>query len=473
VRDQPLRLRDRVGDHLLLLEAELARHLDREALPHGDIRRSLVVPRDADAIRLERSRNGDERDDRDVEGPEHAGNSFLDRPKLRKVDRIRTVHGGEEVVVLRDPLGVAESVCVGAAYGMLLDLLDGTRTPAQVRQSLLLRHGIDVHAADLDAFVADLSVGGWLDDLAFRAQWEGLHAAFLAADPRLARFAGTLYPEDPEALRRVFTSHLGEVDRVRPGSDVVGLLVPHGPPELCGSVIAATLTDLPAAEDLELVVVLGTDHGPGLTPYVATAKGFATPLGAVRNASEIFEALRRRVPWIDREEIRHRDALSIEAAVLYLQLAYGDACPPILPVLCGQTVLRGSSAGHAARFVAALEALCEDRPILYVGSAELSHAGEAYGRPALTPATAADVGARDRACLDDLCAARDEALSSRCREPHEQGRPSGGAVMTTLAQLLPSRYRAEIAAYETRSVPGMVPGKVGLAGVRFRRPDRA
>jgi hypothetical protein len=394
----------------------------------------------------------------------------LDRPKLRKVDRIRADHDGEEVVVLRDPLGIAESVSVGAAYGKLLDLLDGTRTPAQVRQSLLLRDGLDVHAGDLEAFVADLSEGGWLDDDAFRARWEGLHAAFLAADPRPARFAGTIYPDDPEELRRTIATHLGQVDRVRAGSDVVGVLVPHGPPELCGSVVAATLADLPAPDDLELVVVVGTDHGPGLTPYVVTGKAFATPLGIVANATDTFEALRRRVPWVDREEIRHRDALSIEAAVVVLQFVYGTACPPILPILCGQTVLRGSSPGHAARFVAALEALCEDRPILYMGSAELSHAGEAYGRPPLTAAAAAEIGARDRACLDDLCAARDDALSSRCKEPHAQGRPSGGAVMTTLAQLLPSRYRAEIAAYETRSVPGTVPGEVGLAGVRFRRP---
>ncbi len=392
----------------------------------------------------------------------------MDRPKLRKVDRIRAVHDGEDVVVLRDPLGVAEAVSVGAAYAKLLDLLDGTRTPAQVRQSLLMRDGLDVHAGDLDAFLADLSDAGWLDDAAFRARWEGLHTAFLDADPRPPRFAGTLYPDDPDALRRGFTAHLGEIDRVRPGSDVIGLLLPHGPADLCGSVVAATLCDLPAPDDIELVVVLGTDHGPGLTPYVATGKAFATPLGIVRNATDSFDALRRRVPWIDREEIRHRDALSIEAAVLWLQLAYGDACPPILPVLCGQTVLRGAADGHAGRFVAALEALCEERPVLYLGSAELSHAGEAYGRPPLTAEMAETVAARDRACIDDLCAARDESLASRCREPHEQGRPSGGAVMTTLARLLPSRYRAEIAAFETRSVPGQASGTVGLAGIRFR-----
>jgi AmmeMemoRadiSam system protein B len=469
VRDEPLRLRDRIRYHLFRLDPELARDLLRESLPRRRIPRSLAVPRDTDALRLRLEWSGDGQGD-DERG-EHSGNSFLDRPKLRKVDRILTAHEGEEVVILRDPLGVAEAVSLGAAYAKVLDLLDGTRTPAQVRQSLLMKDGVDVHAGDLDGFVADLSEGGWLDDAAFRARWEGLHAAFLSADPRPPRFAGTLYPADPDELRSAFAKHLGDVDRVRVGSDVVGVLLPHGPPDLCGAVAAATLADLPAPEDVELVVVLGTDHGPGLTPYVATPKGFATPLGVVRNASDTFEALHRRVPWIDREEIRHRDALSIEIAVIHLQLAYGDACPPILPVLCGQAVLRGSSeAGHAGRFVAALESLCEDRSVLFFGSAELSHAGEAYGRPSLTESTARDVQTRDRACLEDLCAAREDALAARCRENHEQGRPSGGAVMTTLASLLPSRYRAEIAAYETRSVPGSAPGTVGLAGVRFRRP---
>ena len=247
-----------------------------------------------------------------------------------------------------------------------------------------------------------------------------------------------------------------------------GVLVPHGPPEVVGSVVDPTLTELPPPDELELIVILGTDHGPGLTPYVATRKAFATPLGVVDNATETFDALQRRVPWIDREEIRHRDAVSIEVAVLYLQQIYGEGCPPILPVLCGQTVLRGRADGHAARFVAALEALTEDRPVLYWGSAELHHAGEAYGRPPLDEGAAAVLAARDQACLKDLAAARVDALASRCREPHPQGRMSGGAVMTTLASVLGAQSRADVAAHETKTIPGSA-SSIGLAGVRFRR----
>jgi hypothetical protein len=383
------------------------------------------------------------------------------------VDRIRQRRDDEDVLVLRDPLGVAEPVAVAAKYAPVLDLLDGTRTPAQVRQSLIMGGGVDVHADDLQAFVHDLAAGGWLDDAGFRERWEGLHAAFIAANPRPARFAGVLYPDDPATLRTRLADHFADVERTRAGSDVRGVLVPHGPPELVGSVMDRTLTDLPPANELELVVILGTDHGPGLTPYVATRKAFATPLGVVANATETFDALRRRVPWIDREEIRHRDAVSIELAVVYLQHVYGDGCPPILPVLCGQTVLRGRTDGHAARFVAALEALTEDRPVLYWGSAELHHAGEAYGRPAVDAAVAADLAARDEACLADLAAVRVDALASRCREPHPQGRMSGGAVMTTLASVVGDKQRAEVTAHETKTIPGSA-STVGLAGVRFQ-----
>ena len=394
----------------------------------------------------------------------------MDRPKLRKVDRIRQRRDDEDMLVLRDPLGVAEPVAVAAQYGPVLDLLDGTRTPAQVRQSLIMSGGVDVDAADLRAFVDDLAEGGWLDDARFRERWEGLHAAFIDTNPRPARFAGLLYPEDPPSLRTRLGDHFADIERTRPGSDVRGVLIPHGPPEVVGSVVDRTLTELPPPGELELIVILGTDHGPGLTPYVATRKAFATPLGVVNNATETFDALQRRVPWIDREEIRHRDAVSIEVAVLYLQQLYGDGCPPILPVLCGQTVLRGRADGHASRFVAALEALTEDRPVLFWGSAELHHAGEAYGRPAVDASTAADLAARDEACLQDLAAARVDALASRCREPHSQGRMSGGAVMTTLASVLGADSRADVAAHETKTIPGSA-SSIGLAGVRFRRAN--
>lgn len=374
------------------------------------------------------------------------------------------------MVILRDPLGVAESFALDAQFAPVLDLLDGSRTVPQVGQSLRMRGVLDLPVDALFEFVDDLSAEAWLDDDVFRARWAAMHADFLDEDPRSARFAGLLYPADSAALRSAYADVLGQGPRTREDSPVLGVLLPHGPLALVGETLAQTLVDLPRAEDLECVVVLGTDHGPGLLPYAAARRGFDTPLGPIPAHEPILDALDRRLEWAFREELRHRNAHSIELATVTLRALYGDAVPPLVPVLCGPSVLRTRDPEAAERFVATLEALLEGRRALIWGSAELSHGGVAYGRPALDHVAVASLEDRDRDCLDDLVQGRVAALAKKCKADHPQGRPSGGAVMSTLRQLLPEA-RAELADYRTVAVPSddASPSVAGLAGVRFLR----
>ena len=397
----------------------------------------------------------------------------MSRPKLRKAERFEQTRDGEALLVLRDPLGISEPFALDSEFAPVLDLLDGSRTVAQVRQSLLLRGQLNLPAEDLVAFVATLSDAGWLDDERFSARWERTRDDFLETNPRRATLAGTLYPADPPTLRAMLRTTLPhDPERTSASSSVLGVVAPHAPVESAGRVLDTTLRDLPEAAGLEAIVILGTDHGPGLLPYAITHRRYATPLGPVPTATTITEALERRVPWTLREEIRHRHGLSIELAVLVLQAVYGEQCPPIVPVLCGATVLSDpAQAHHVDAFVSSLEALVDDRRVLLWASAELSHAGAAYGRPALTHSVAAEVAERDAACLDALRDGRTQALMQHCAEPHPQGRPSGGAALTTLARLLPIGYRAELTGYETHSAPaGPSTGLVGLAGMRMYAP---
>lgn len=396
--------------------------------------------------------------------------SFPDRPKLRKVDRFDQGSGEDARVVLRDPLGVAEPASVPRLFARVLDLLDGTRTLPQIRQSLMLRGGLDVSVDELAGLVTELADGGWLDGEDFRRRFAALLQAFLLADVRAPRSAGVIYPDDRDTCVRLLNEHVPpSSERITAGSDVVGVLLPHGPPELVGPVVDLTLRGLPPADAIELVIVLGTDHGSGLLPYAITAKPYATPLGRCQAARETLEALERRVPWITREEIRHRDAMSIELAVLYLQHVYGDALPPVVPLLCGRKAVQEEEAADVQSCVAALEALTEDRPVLFVGSAELSHSGPAYGRPAVDAPTRAAIEAHDRLCLTALGEGQTQRLAARCREGTVQGHPSGGAVMTTLSQLLPTGGHMELVDYRLRPAPGPTPGEIGIAGARFHR----
>ncbi|MEM6991731.1 MAG: AmmeMemoRadiSam system protein B [Myxococcota bacterium] len=399
----------------------------------------------------------------------------MDRPKLRKVDRYEHQRGSEAMLVVRDPLGLAEPFAIDAEFSSVLDLLDGAHTLPQVRQSLLMRHGMDLPVADLRAFVHDLQEAGLLDDEVFRDRWADAHADFLEATVRAPVLAGVVYPDHPgelvAALERAVPS---SVARVSADSHVAGVMVPHDPPDRAAStqLIDRTLRDLPDPGRLEAVVVLGSDHGPGLLPYVVTAKPHRTPLGVVPTSGPIIEALERRLPWISREEIRHREAISIEIATLYLQQIYGDGCPPIVPVLCGQTVLapRDGEAQEAERFAAAIEALCEDREILLWVSGELSHGGVAYGRPPLSDDGERQLAARDRAILDVVGRADPSAVAVACATDHPQGRCSGGPPLTTAAKLLPVGFRTQVVQYDLVEAPEGTDGVVGQAGLRFVAP---
>ncbi len=406
----------------------------------------------------------------------------LGKPKLRRVERIERGTDHERVLILRDPMGVAQSFALDAEFAPVLDLLDGTRTAAQIGQSLRMRGVLDLPKDDLEAFVGSLSDEGWLDDEVFRDRWASLHAAFLDQDPRHARFAGVLYPQDPAELRARFDHHVGHAIEHTPGCPLAGVLVPHGPLELVGPVMGRTLAQLPPAAEVECVLVLGTDHGPGLLPYAAARRGFQTPLGPVPTHGGMLDALERRIGWAFREEVRHRDAHSVELAAVALRAIYGPSVPPMIGILCGAAVLRARETEAGERFVGALERLVETRRVLVWGSAELSHGGVAYGRPALDRSGVAGLEDRDRSCLDDVVHGRLRALHRKCIEDHPQGRPSGGAVLSTLRQLLPEA-RAEVAAYQSVDIgpadsepADREPGEhargrsvAGLAGVRFYR----
>jgi AmmeMemoRadiSam system protein B len=394
----------------------------------------------------------------------------MERPKLRKVERTRLRRGDEELLVLRDPLNLSEPVALDGDFAPVLDMLDGKRTLSQVRQSLLMGANLDVPEQDLAVFVGDLRKAGLLEGEHFQRLWEAEHRRFSAAPTRQAQLADLYYPADLDEMDEVLAEALPETDRrIDADSELLGVLCPHQPLDVAAEVLRSTLFGLPPAEAIDCVVVLGTDHNPGLLPYVLTSKDYETPLGPVPADTRLVTDIERHVDWVRREELRHRHCASLELSAVLLRAIYGDACPPTLFVLCGLTSLstRDEAATQVDEFQSTLEVLLTRRRVLWWGSAELSHAGPAYGHPALDRATAQAVEDHDRDCLDSLIRGRPEQLVRRGLDDRGQGKPSGTATMATLARLLPVGYRAELSAYARAKPPGQDPGQIGMAGLRF------
>ncbi|MCA9685260.1 MAG: hypothetical protein KC457_23965, partial [Myxococcales bacterium] len=171
-----------------------------------------------------------------------------------------------------------------------------------------------------------------------------------------------------------------------------------------------------------------------------------------------------RHPWLLREQIRLRLSDPIEWVTLLLAALWGDRCPPVLPIACGQTRLTTQDGrAHADELITALELLLgpatEAGKVLWWTCAELSHVGPAFGHDRLPDAAA--VEADDRDMLEPLLGGRPGDLARRCMNRAAASRPSGAAALTTLAELLPVGARARLVDYRLLQPPGALPGWVG------------
>ncbi|MBC8255508.1 MAG: AmmeMemoRadiSam system protein B, partial [Ardenticatenia bacterium] len=84
------------------------------------------------------------------------------KPRLRPIDVRPTVHQGQPVLLLRDPLGISDEVIVvPQALGPLLALCDGSRTLPELHAGFLVRTGLQI-TPDLVQKVVDQLDGALL-----------------------------------------------------------------------------------------------------------------------------------------------------------------------------------------------------------------------------------------------------------------------------------------------------------------------
>ncbi len=408
----------------------------------------------------------------------------MDRPKLRRVERYPLSREGEALLVVRDPLDLVDPFAIDARYAAVLDALDGSKTLAQIRQSLLLRNLADVDAEDLHEFVDELGEQGLLDDDRFRKRWADVHTEFEHAETRAPRRAGLLYPAEPEPLAAWLAPALPTLGRARGfvasesasvyAAPPIAVIAPHQPPPNVATLVRPLLTMLPEPETWKVVVVLATDHAPGLLPFAATDKDQQTGLGLLRCHLPLIDELEQRVPWLLREQIRQRSADALEWTTLLLRALWGDRCPPVLPLLCGQTLVTRAdgSREQADELFGALESLLGADTaagrVLWWTAAELGHCGPAFGHPELP--TREQVEARDQDLLEPLLAGRTDQLIRRCMDAPPNQRPSGTAALVTLLQMLPVGHRATLVGHQVIPAPGEIPGWIGCASVVVRAP---
>lgn len=346
------------------------------------------------------------------------------KPKLRPLEARPFVHEGQQSILLRDPLGLAPGhVVVPASWGPLLALCDGTRDLPALRAALAVRTGILLSEENLAQVIRRLDEALLLEGERFEAARKAALQAYRSAPHRPPASAGASYPEDPEALRTLLRGFVDEAGS--PTGDEArgvfrGLVSPHIDYARGGPVYARVFhLAAPTLEQVDLVVLFGTDHQGAPGRLTLTLQHYATPFGVLPTAQDVVRALAEAIGPEEafEEELHHRTEHSVELAVVWLHHTVGGRPLPLVPILCGSfdpfVEGRADLATHPP-FVACLEVLREvmaARRTLVVAAADLAHVGPAFGDPRpLDLAARAELQAADQALLATVVAGDAEAF---------------------------------------------------------------
>ncbi len=359
----------------------------------------------------------------------------MEHPKLRPIDARPLIHQGQPSILLRDPLGMSEKVLViPQQLAPLLVLCDGSRNINALRAALTVRFGLNVRPDMLRELVAALDEALLLDNARFAAALEQARADYRAAPCRPPASAGRSYPADPAGLRRLLDDYLTAASDVQPHPAVRGLVSPHidyprgGPTYARVWKRAAT-----AAQDAELVVLLGTDHNGSLGRLTLTRQHYATPLGLLPTDRQLVDELAQVIgpDAAFAEEIHHRGEHSIELAAVWLHHVRGGQPCPVLPILCGSFghLVRGDAAptDHSAlnALVDRLQQLAAQRRTLVVAAGDLAHVGPAFDGPPQGTPEQNQLRAADDRLLQHICAGDAEGFFQAIRRDGDQANICG------------------------------------------------
>jgi len=314
----------------------------------------------------------------------------LQRPRLVPLEpRPVVLDDGSRAVALRDPLGILgeERVVTGPAW-MVLAHCDGQRSLDDI-QAALRRRGAAAGRGVLEGLVREAIDAGLLVGPAYAAlRRQALHA-WRSAPVRSTSCAGSAYPADPAALRRLLDGFLDRVERPtrrtgsrRRGPGPVRLLVsPHIDYARGGPTYAHAWSALAEGCDADLFVVFGTAHATPDRPFTLTRQGFATPLGTVSTDARLVDRLVEALgeDTLLGDELCHKQEHSLELQLVWLRHVLGGRDVPVVPVLCSSLSHLHDPAAAAAPFLDALARAVAGRKVCWVAGADLAHVGPGFG----------------------------------------------------------------------------------------------
>ena len=399
-------------------------------------------------------------------------------PKLRPVEPQLVQYEGREFVRLRDPLDMAqESVLIPRQLLPLLAMFDGTRDIPSLQSAYLLRTGSRLDDEAMQDIMSQLDAALLLENGSYQAAVQQKLQDYRQADHRPASHADLVYPSDPVALASTFAEYIGGVPKSDEAEtatgDLVGMLCPHID-YARGHKTYAQLWERakPSLGDVDLAIILGTDHSGGPGMITPTRQSYATPYGVLPTDTEVVDGLADALGH-DRayqEELHHVKEHSIELAAVWLRHYIGRDCP-VAPILCGSfhDYVTGQGYPDDARHIADaldyLKGVIRGRRTLVIAAGDLAHMGPAFGDPhPLDPIARAKLKASDTASLDDFCRGDAEAFLDRSREEKDSRRICGLSPIYLTLKLVGDSVTGESMGYDQCSADADGGSLVSIAG---------
>ncbi|MFM1803597.1 MAG: hypothetical protein RL136_476 [Planctomycetota bacterium] len=359
----------------------------------------------------------------------------LQRPALRRVHPVPLQRDNNLFLGLQDPCMLSPQMMVVPPQAFqVMQFFNGERSIDEIAATLKLQDN-----APLLELVRKLDEFGLLWGPTCEAL-EDKKKSELQSAGAFAAAATRSLGDDPAAIKSQLEKWLDEADDAEIEEPIAGIIACHLDFPRGHPVYAASYRTLAKGPKPDRVVILGTNHfglGDGV---VLSDIGFESPLGRVPVDTAVVERVRSiagRKLFVD--ILDHVPEHSIQLHLPWIQHLFGSV--PTVAALIPDPIA-GLLADDGARvgvdeFVDLLGSVLGELGgnTLFVASADLSHAGPAFGEPAaVNDQRRSEVELHDRAMLREFIAGPDR-LIAQMRELKNPTRWCSIGCMTAAARL--------------------------------------
>jgi MEMO1 family protein len=317
-------------------------------------------------------------------------------PQLRYIEAFPVHMNGQDMICLRDPLGIAEQpIFLNQALVFLISRMDGTHTLQSIQADFFQASSETLPIETLENLVTQLDHQHYLDSPGFHHYYENLIQEFQDAPTRPARHAGAAYEGTSEALTVQLEGYfkspegLANTPSSYDNKPLRGLLAPHIDFSRGGPAYAHAYKALKDHPGANMFIIFGTCHTPMPQRFSISGKDYETPFGPALSDKDFIARLSSKLGNEYRQEFSHRGEHSIEFQAVWLKHILKNTDFRIVPILVNSfhdIYSEGRTAAEDPEILKIVKAIQEtiqesSARICIIASADLAHVGKQFGDP--------------------------------------------------------------------------------------------